>query len=78
MTSFQSIVLLASVHFYHSGGKRFIVHSLDHVDVKSFDESSIYQVSIGDDEWFYRFEFSYDSKRIAVSVFISLPSLPYA
>lgn len=42
-------------------------YSLDHVEVKHFDETSIYQALIEDDEWFSRYEFLYDAKRISVS-----------
>lgn len=40
---------------------------LEHVVVTRFDEKCIYQVSIGEDEWFFRYEFLYTAKRITVS-----------
>ncbi|KAF8557497.1 hypothetical protein OG21DRAFT_1494683 [Imleria badia] len=37
---------------------------VDHVEVKNFEETDIHQCFIGDEEWFSRFEFSYDGRRI--------------
>ncbi|KAI9458515.1 hypothetical protein HD554DRAFT_1705141 [Boletus coccyginus] len=39
-----------------------------HVEVKHFDETSIYQGSIEDEEWFTRYHFSYDAKRVTPKV----------
>jgi hypothetical protein len=52
-----------------------VFDSLDHVEVKHFDETSIYQFSIGDEEWFTRYEFLYDARRITVSFYSSILAL---
>ncbi|KAH0831118.1 hypothetical protein J3R83DRAFT_13684 [Lanmaoa asiatica] len=45
-----------------------ISNPLAHVDLKQFDETSIYQVSIGEAEWFARYNFLYIGKRISPKV----------
>lgn len=77
VTSSQSILLLVSVHSLSIQVAYNILHSLDHVAVKHFDETSIYQVSIGDEEWFTRYEFLYDARRISVSSYFSFLFLSY-
>ena len=52
-----------------------IFDSLDHVEVKNFEETNIYQFSIGDEEWFTRYEFLYDARRITVSSYSSILAL---
>ena len=52
-----------------------IFDSLDHVEVKCFDETSTYQDSIGDEEWFSRYEFLYDGRRIKVNYLLLVHSL---
>lgn len=43
------------------------IDSLGPVNLKHFDETSKYQEVIGAQEWFSRYEFSYEGRRIMVS-----------
>ncbi|KAG9313767.1 hypothetical protein JVU11DRAFT_6126 [Chiua virens] len=45
------------------------VHCIaEHVNVKYFDETGIYQEPIDDGEWFYRYEFLYDGRKVTPKV----------
>ncbi|KAG8216004.1 hypothetical protein J3R82DRAFT_7996 [Butyriboletus roseoflavus] len=51
-----------------------------HVDVKRFDQRSIYQACIGEDEWFIRYDFQYAGRRInpkATHVACPICRVPY-
>lgn len=72
VTLSQSIVLLVSTYILSVQVACNAFDSLGHVEVKHFDEISIHQDSIEDEEWFTRYHFSYDAKRVTVSAYFSL------